>query len=261
MWHQRLTWDTVTGWPPHHHEKLDWTPRGHYPNVSDHAPTRIEVSIPPMIGGLPYDPAGEVARAHESAEIAVARLDAAFGGHLAPLAQFLLRSESPATGDGDPGWSAFGNALAGGGADDDPRSPLASVHALVSLIQAAVAGPVTLAALLKAHRLLMEPDPNALNPGALRSSMSWLGEQAASAVDAEHVAPPPELLPDLLDDLLSSSIAATCRSSPRPPSPTPSCCRSTRSPTPTAASAALSSARSCAAAGWPGASPYRCSWP
>ncbi|MDQ2626178.1 MAG: hypothetical protein M3Y90_04160 [Actinomycetota bacterium] len=58
-----------------------------------------------------------LSRAHEAALIAVARLEAGFGQHLAPLADFLLRSESVASSKIehiDAGWRAFGKAFAGG---------------------------------------------------------------------------------------------------------------------------------------------------
>ena len=65
---------TPTAWPPHRVEKPQWTPLGRYRSIPDPGPTRIEVSIPPFIGGLPYDAVGPVAREHESASIALARL-------------------------------------------------------------------------------------------------------------------------------------------------------------------------------------------
>jgi hypothetical protein len=77
----------TTGWRPHHIETRDWTPLGRYHNISDETPTRIEVSIPPLIGDLAYEPAGTIARAHERAMIEVVRLEAGFGQHLAPLAE------------------------------------------------------------------------------------------------------------------------------------------------------------------------------
>ena len=193
------------GWPQHQFEMRDWTPLGRYRNLSDRTPTRIEVAIPPLIGGLSYDPAGRVARAHESAVIAVARLEAGFGQHQAPLAEFLLRSESaasPKSGEIDVGWRAFGNALVAANASDGARSQLASVRALVALVETAGTGPITLAALLRAHRLLMETDPNTDKPGALRGAQSWIGGRGSSPIDAEFVPPPPELLPHLVDDLL-----------------------------------------------------------
>lgn len=89
--------------------------------------------MPPLIASLPCDPVGNTARVLEDAVIAVAHLEAGFGQHLAPLADFLLRSESVASSkieQIDAGWRAFGKAVAGGKASDEARSQLAAVHAL-----------------------------------------------------------------------------------------------------------------------------------
>lgn len=72
----------------------------------------VEVSLPPLINQLSCDFNGEVARAQQTA---VARLEAGFGRNLAPLADFLLRSESVASSKiehVDAGWRAFGKAFA-----------------------------------------------------------------------------------------------------------------------------------------------------
>ncbi|MBV8928197.1 MAG: Fic family protein [Mycobacteriaceae bacterium] len=195
-----------TAWPQPRSEVRDWTPLGRYRNLSDRTPTRIAVKIPPLISGLSYDPAGPLARAHESAVIAVARLEAGFGQHLAPLAQFLSRVEarpSSQTEQVDAGWSAFGDALAGGKGGEQARSQLAGVRALLTLIETAAHGPITSTALLEAHRALMAPDPRADHPGALRVAQSWIGGHGSSPIDAVYVPPPPDAVPDLIDDLLT----------------------------------------------------------
>lgn len=94
--------------------------------------------MPPLIASLPCDPVGNTARVLEDAVIAVAHLEAGFGQHLAPLADFLLRSESVASSkieQIDAGWRAFGKAVAGGKASDEARSQLAAVHALLALVE------------------------------------------------------------------------------------------------------------------------------
>lgn len=122
---------------------------------------RITVAIPPKIGTFDYDPTGTVARTHEAELIAIARLEAGFGEHLAPLADFLLRSESVASSKIehiDAGWRAFGKAVAGGKAGDEAKSQLAAVKALIAMVDAAAAGTIQLDDLLEAHRLLMAVD-------------------------------------------------------------------------------------------------------
>jgi len=166
---------------------------------------QIDVALPPAIGDLSYDPVGTVARAHEAALVAVARLEAGFGQHLAPLADFLLRSESVASSKIehiDAGWRAFGKAFAGGTASVEAASQLAAVRALMRLVEAADAGPLTLEAVLDVHRLLMAPDPYADSPGQLRAVQNWIGGSDYTPIGALYIPPPPELVPSLVEDLL-----------------------------------------------------------
>lgn len=183
-------------WPPHHHERRAWKPRQRQGSKADRTLTHVEVSIPPRIAGLHYDPTGTVARTHESAVIAVARLEAGFGDHLAPLADFLLRSESVASSKIehiDAGWRAFGRALAGGKAGDEAKSQLAAVTALIAMVDAAGAGPIGIDSLLDAHRLLMAPDYYAAREsGAFRDVQSWIGGSDYTPINASHVPPPAE---------------------------------------------------------------------
>ncbi|GAB2530847.1 Fic family protein [Nocardia heshunensis] len=167
---------------------------------------RITVAIPPRIGELSYDPTGPVARAHEAAVIAIARLEAGFGEHLAPLADFLLRSESVASSKIehiDAGWRAFGKAVAGGKASDEAKSQLAAVKALIAMVDAAGSGSIGLDDFLEAHRLLMNVDfYTALDAGQLRDVQNWIGGSDYTPINASHVPPPPEFVAELIDDLL-----------------------------------------------------------
>jgi Fic family protein len=159
-----------------------------------------------MISTLNCDSTGEFARAQEAAIIAVARLEAGFGQHLVPLADFLLRSESVASSKiehVDAGWRAFGKAFAGGRATDEAKSQLAAVRALTELVDTANAGPITLPAILEAHRVLMASDPYADGPGALRTVQNWVGGSDYSPIGAVFVPPPPEDVPALMNDLVA----------------------------------------------------------
>ncbi|RIT36772.1 Fic family protein [Mycobacteroides abscessus] len=192
-------------WPAHRFEDRPWKPVGRQGSRADRTLTNITVAIPPRLAALDYEPTGSVARRHETALIAIARLEAGHGQHLAPLADFLLRSESVASSkieQIDADWRAFSRAFAGGKASDAARSQLAAARALTAMIDAANSGPVTLDTLLQAHRVLMAPDPYADNPGALRTVQNWIGGSDYSPLDAAFIPPPPELVPELVDDLL-----------------------------------------------------------
>ncbi|MET8429737.1 Fic family protein [Nocardia sp. NPDC004860] len=193
-------------WPPHRSEERVWNPRERHGSRADRTLDRITVAIPPRIGQLDYDPTGPVARAHEAALIAIARLEAGFGEHLVPLADFLLRGESVASSKIehiDAGWRAFGKAVAGGKASDDAKSQLAAVKALIAMVDAAGTGSVGLDDLLEAHRLLMAIDYyTARDAGQLRDVQNWIGGSDYTPINAAHVPPPPELVADLVADLL-----------------------------------------------------------
>ncbi|MCU1645847.1 MAG: Fic family protein [Nocardia sp.] len=194
-------------WPSHPIEERSWNPRQRQGSRADRTLGRISVSLPPRIADLDYDPIGSVGRNHEAALIAVARLEAEFGAQLAPLADFLLRSESVASSkieQVDAGWRAFGKAVAGGKASDDAKSQLAAVQALIAMVEAAGTGPLTLDGLLTAHGLLMAPDYYAArDSGRLRDVQNWIGGSDYTPIDASYVPPPPELVPELMNDLLA----------------------------------------------------------
>ncbi|WP_019972484.1 Fic family protein [Mycobacterium sp. 141] len=192
-------------WPTHQSVRRAWTPRGRQGNREDRTLKHVIASVPPAISDRTYDPVGEVGRAHDNALIAIARLEAGYGQHLAPLADFLLRSESVASSKIehiDAGWRAFGKAFAGAKANDEARSQLAAVGALIELVESANSGPITLQTVLDAHQLLMAPDPYTDSPGALRTVQNWIGGSDHSPVGAQYVPPPPDLVPALMDDLL-----------------------------------------------------------
>lgn len=182
-------------WPPHRNEERIWNPHQRQGSRADRTLERITVAIPPRIGKLDYDPTGSVARTHEAALIAIARLEAGFGEHLAPLADFLLRSESVASSKIehiDAGWRAFGKAVAGGKASDEARSQLAAVKALIAMVDAAGAGTIQLDDLLGAHRLLMAVDYyTSRDAGQLRDVQNWIGGSDYTPINAAHIPPPP----------------------------------------------------------------------
>lgn len=139
---------------------------------------RFKVALSRLIGGLVYETSGTVTNAHESAIIAVAWLEAGFGNHLAPLAHFLLRSESIASRleHVDAGWRAFGRAFAGGNASDGAKSQHAAVRAPISMVDVAGTGPTTLGPRLVARRLVMAPGySTARVGGTVRDVQNWIG--------------------------------------------------------------------------------------
>lgn len=194
-------------WPAHRTENRPWVSRTRQGSKNDRLLDQVEVSVPPMISQLPYDTSGAVASEHDSALIAVSTLEAGFGRHLAPLSDFLLRSESVASSKieyVDAGWRAFAKAVAGGKASTEARSQLAALHALRSLVDAVRDRDLEVEALLTAHRLLMSPDfYSSRDSGAFRVVQNWIGGSDYTPLHAQYVPPPPDLVPALMDDLLA----------------------------------------------------------
>ena len=185
-------------WPAHRRESRAWSPRHRQGSRADRTLEHVEVSIPPLIADLDYETSGTGARAHEDAIIAVARLEAGFGEHLAPLSDFLLRSESVASSKIehiDAGWRAFGKAFAGGKATGEAKSQLAAVKALtrwssppaVGLSASTPCSPRTVSS--------MAPDfYSARDSGSVRDVQNWIGGSDYTPIDALFVPPPPELV-------------------------------------------------------------------
>lgn len=193
-------------WPAHTFDTREWEPRQRQSSKADRTLTHVEVAIPPMIAQLNYSAPPAVAQSMESAVIAVSRLEAGFGDHLAPLSDFLLRSESVASSkieSVDAGWRGFGRAVVGGKSSEDAKSQLAAVHALAAMTDAADHGPITEDSLLDAHRMLMAPDfYTARDSGRIREVQNWIGGSDYTPISALYVPPPPGLVPDLLNDLV-----------------------------------------------------------
>lgn len=189
---------------PHDTQTYPGKPGGLEGSRVDPVPDDVEVYIPSAIANLTYEPAGLTARAHESAVIAIARLEAGFGQH---LTGFLLRSEAVLSSKIehiDAGWTAFAKAVGGAPASDEARSQLAAVRALSALIEAADTGPITLAAVPEAHRFLMAPHYYAEGEsGAMRTVQNWFGGSEYTPLDGVLVPPPPEEVSALMTDLLT----------------------------------------------------------
>lgn len=186
-------------WPAHQVEQRQWTARG--ARVGP-LPEQVGVSIPPRIADLDFA-TRRTTSASEAAAIAVTHLEAGHGG-LAPLREFLLRSEAVASSrieHIDAGWRAFSKAFGGATARPEAASQVAAVRALTGLVDTAENGRITEASLLSAHRVLIAPEWE--KAGRFRTIQTWIGGSDYTPLNALYVPPPPELLPELMADLLA----------------------------------------------------------
>lgn len=194
-------------WPIHGSEVMPWKSSGRPPR-EDRMFTEVEVSLPPEIRELWYEPGRETIVTLEEAAIAVASLDVRAGSRMAAISGFLLRSEAVSSSKiehVDANRNDYARAIVGLKASDQAKSMVAAAEAVQSMIQdAGEAGEVRLQALLAAHRKLMKDDPvDGHNAGLFRNVQNWIGGSDYSPRGAVHVPPPPALVPGLMDDLLS----------------------------------------------------------
>ncbi|MBT2586761.1 Fic family protein [Arthrobacter sp. ISL-95] len=194
-------------WPAHGNKVMPWKSSGRPPR-EDRMFTEVEVSLPPRIAGLWFEPGRETMVALEEAAVAVASLDVSAGSRMAAISGFLLRSEAVSSSKiehVDANRNDYARALIGLKATDQARSMVAAAEAVQSMISdAGDTGEVRLEALLKAHKALMKDDPmDGHNAGSFRNVQNWIGGSDYSPRGAIHVPPPPALVPELMDDLMA----------------------------------------------------------
>ncbi|MFE1594644.1 Fic family protein [Nocardia sp. NPDC058705] len=189
-------------WPAHLVEQRPWTARGGRGARVGPVPEQVAVSIPPRIARLDFA-TRRTTLASEAAAIAVTHLEAGHG-NLAPLREFLLRSEAVASSrieHIDAGWRAFSKAFGGATARPEAASQVGAVRALAGLVDTATNGQITEASLLSAHRVLIAPEWE--KAGRFRTVQTWIGGSDYTPLNALYVPPPPELVPELMADLLA----------------------------------------------------------
>lgn len=186
---------------------MPWKSSGRPPR-EDRLFTEVEVSLPPKIAGLWFEPSRETIVALEEAAVAVASLDVSAGSRMAAISGFLLRSEAVSSSKiehVDANRNDYARAMIGLKATDQARSMVAAAEAVQSMISdAGDTGEVRVEALIKAHKALMKDDPmDGHNAGSFRDVQNWIGGSDYSPRGAIHVPPPPALVPELMDDLMA----------------------------------------------------------
>lgn len=81
-------------WPAHSFEVRPWVSANRAGNREDRLFTQVTTAIPPLIAAETFAADSAVLLACENATIAITRLDVGRGEALAPLGDFLLRSEA-----------------------------------------------------------------------------------------------------------------------------------------------------------------------
>jgi Fic family protein len=168
-----------------------------------------EAFIPDPVEDLRVELSGGVAGVLSEAEKAVADLNRAGSGELAPLARLLLRTESIASSKVE-GMQVDARTLARAETSQEmgrrigPQSAeiLANIDAMeLAVEQAAGVEGIRPQDLRDIHRMLLAGDPAARTVGEFRHAQNWIGGNDYNPCGADFVPPPPEEVAGLIDDL------------------------------------------------------------
>jgi len=168
--------------------------------------------IPDELMGLRLRLDGSVAGIVSQAEHAIRALNNVAGPALAPLARFLLRTESIASSKVEGlqlGVRELARAEAkaefGMNASQTAREILANIDAMVLAVEeAAVVERFGVAEISAIHQRLMastDKKDNERVAGRIRTQQNWIGGNDHNPCGADFVPPPPEDVARLLDDL------------------------------------------------------------
>ncbi|MGH7637743.1 MAG: Fic family protein [Gemmatimonadaceae bacterium] len=190
--------------------KRTWTS-----NSTAHAPRRhrrackYAAFVPDVLATLDVRLEGAVAGVVSEAEDAIRRLNVESGAALAPLARFLLRSESIASSRIEGLQVGIRQLARAEAAQDAGEAPgvtamelLANIDAMVLAVDhAADAAAFKVDHIIAIHRRLMQRTPHKHIAGKIREEQNWIGGNDYTPCDADFVPPPPENVKPLLADL------------------------------------------------------------
>lgn len=167
--------------------------------------TAVTASVPPRIADAHWEPDPATAALLDRSLDALRALDDGPGGP-GPLHRLLTRTEAVATSrieHEDATAEDVARALVGVRANTSASAMVQAGDALERLVRAAGAGHLDETALLDAHRGLLRGEPvDGPHAGRYRTVQNWIGGGRTPS-GADHVPPPPELVPALMTDLFA----------------------------------------------------------
>lgn len=195
-------------WPSHRVEERAWSQGIRGGTRADRTLSKIEVSLPPLIGEEPIVLSGELARDVERSMSEITALDRSHGVVLEPLVSMLLRSESVASSKIEriqADIDDYARALHGSRANASARSMVAATDALAVMMDGVTRSEaIDVTTLTGPHRALMIDDPlEADQAGRLRTVQNWIGGSDHSPRGALYVPPPADTVAAYLSDLVA----------------------------------------------------------
>ncbi len=194
-------------WPAHASEKRPWSSTGRLGSREDRMFRQVEVSLPPMIAELSWQPPQTIASEIANATREITALDTDPRPYLGALGALLVRTESVASSKIehiDASMDDYARAQAGVKSNSSASAMVAATQAF-RLVLASVddQGSIDLEVLLAAHRMLMADDVfERSHAGKLREVQNWIGGSDYSPRGAVHIPPPSESVPSYMNDLL-----------------------------------------------------------
>jgi Fic family protein len=170
---------------------------------------RYDAFLPNPLSSLTLNLDARLAGLISEAESSLRRLNAIGGPLLAPLARFLLRTESIASSKVEGmqvGVRELARAEAKAESNIAPGPTavevLANIDAMTLAVdKAAEAARFDQKDMIAIHRRLLEHGPHPVIAGRIRSSQNWIGGNDYNPCGADFVPPPPENVGRLLTDL------------------------------------------------------------
>ena len=193
-------------WPALGREEHEWVPATASFGVQAALGTRptstYRAAVPPLIGALMPEVAGDVAAEAEEATNELSRFDAELGERVAGFAPVLLRSESSSSSQIENLTASARQIFAAElGAKTGQNAAL--VAANTRALQAALdlSSDVTAEKVNDMHRVLMAATPRH-TPGRYRDEQVWIGARADSPHGASFVPPHHTRIAPLMDDVV-----------------------------------------------------------
>ncbi len=181
-------------------------PNGARPSRADRELTEIEVQVPALIATLPVHLSPETHAVCEEAAHRVSQLEA-HAEQLSGVGDLLVRTEAVASSKIEHIYAEMdelARASIGEEASHRARRTMAAASTIKKLTESCDNGsPLTLRAVLDAHRELLADDPLEKEwAGRVREQQNWIGGSDFSPRGAVHVPPPADHVGPLMDDLV-----------------------------------------------------------
>ena len=197
----------MTIWPAHTIQTRNYRQATRGGSKQDRTLTKIEVSLPPLIGHRPYQASPNLVSPLETAVADLREVDSGSRALLTTMSSFMVRTDSVASSkieSIEASTEDFARAIAGSRANQSASLMAAGVSAIVSLIDSVGAsGEFTTASILEAHQNLFRDDETESRfAGQFREVQNWIGGSNYSPYLADYIPPPPELVGEYIEDLL-----------------------------------------------------------